>query len=124
SSRISEEPVGRETMQRTEIPSFESGILARLMVGAKKPSMSRVAARVILTLEFGEADKERMHALVAKARADELNSEELHEVEAYSRVSSLIGILKSKARRVLKRGQINGKPSRQRIDCAGYWQAP
>jgi hypothetical protein len=86
-------------MHQTEIPSYESAILARLMVRAEKPSLSQAAAKGILALAFSPADKERMHLLVAKARADELNAEEQTEVEAYSRISSLLGILKSIARR-------------------------
>jgi len=54
-----------------------------------------------------------MHALTAKARAGMLTSDEQAEVEAYSRVSSLLGILKSKARRALKRGTSNGKAKTQ-----------
>ncbi len=38
-----------------------------------------------------------------------LDSEEQAEVEAYSRIGSLLGILKSKARRALKRRTSNGK---------------
>ena len=37
---------------------------------------------------------------------------EQSEVEAYSRISSLLGVLKSKARRVLKRRGANGKTKR------------
>jgi len=50
-----------------------------------------------------------MDVLAAKARAGTLTSDEQREVEAYSRVSSLLGVLKSKARRALKRRHTNGK---------------
>jgi len=50
-----------------------------------------------------------MPTLAAKARAGTLTSDELAEVEAYSRIGSLLGILKSKARRALKRRASNGK---------------
>lgn len=96
-------------MHQTELPSYESAILARLMVSPEKLPLSLAAAKGILALQFSQADKERMHLLVAKARADELNSEETSEVEAYSRINSLLGILKSKARRALKRRETNRK---------------
>ncbi len=95
-------------MQLTELPNKEASILARL-VGGDESVLSQAAARGILTLGLSPADKDRMHALAAKARAGLLTDEEQAEVEAYSRVSSLLGILKSKARRALKRRGTNGK---------------
>jgi len=96
-------------MLQIELPSYEAAILARLMEGSEKPSLSQAAAKGILNLKLSQVDKERMHILTAKARSQELNSEEEREVEAYSRVSSLLGILKSKARRTLKHRESNGK---------------
>ncbi len=95
-------------MRRTALPSHEVAILARL-VGPDQPALSPAAARGILTLTFGPADRDRMHALAAKARAGSLTPDERAEVEAYSRVGSLLGILKSRARRALKRRANNGK---------------
>ena len=45
----------------------------------------------------------------AKARAEALTDDEQAQIEAYSRISSLLGILKSKARRALKRRTANGR---------------
>jgi hypothetical protein len=95
-------------MHQTELPYHEAAILTRL-TGPEKPGLSAAAAKAILTLSFSPADKDRMHALAAKARAGTLTSDEQAEVEAYSRISSLLGILKSKARRALKCGPSNGK---------------
>jgi hypothetical protein len=94
-------------MHRTEIPYHEAAIMTRLS-GPDEPALS-AAAKGILALSFSLADKERMHALAAKARKGLLTSDEEAEVEAYSRVSSLLGILKSKARRALKRPPTHGK---------------
>ena len=95
-------------MQQTELPTHEAAILARL-VGPEEPRLSPAAAKGILALAFSPADKDRMHTLAARARAGRLTADEQAEVEAYSRVSSLLGILKSKARRALKRRGSNGK---------------
>jgi hypothetical protein len=89
-------------MPQTELPNNEAAILSRL-VGPDEPTLSPVVAQAFLSLGFSPTDKDRMHALAAKARAGTLTAEEQAEVEAYSRVSSLLGILKSKARRALKR---------------------
>ena len=95
-------------MHQTDLPYHEAAILTRI-TGPNVHGLSSAAAKGILTLSFSPADKDRMHALTAKARAGMLTSDEQAEVEAYSRVSSLLGILKSKARRALKRGTSNGK---------------
>jgi hypothetical protein len=95
-------------MQRTELPYYDAAILGRL-VGPNKPGLSPAAAEGILALQFDQADQDRMHELAAKARAGTLTPKEQGEVEAYSRIGSLLGILQSKARRVLKRRGINGK---------------
>ena len=96
-------------MQRTELPGYEAAILGRLVV-PEELSLSPAAAEGILALEFDQADKDRMHQLAAKARAGTLTPQEQAEVEAYSRIGSLLGILQSKVRRALKgrRGR-NGK---------------
>ncbi len=95
-------------MQQTTLPFHEAAILGRLAWPcARAPSAA--AADGILALEFCRVDKQRMHALAAKARTGELNGGEQAEVEAYSRVSSLLGILKSQARRAQNRQRGNGK---------------
>ncbi len=96
-------------MQRTELPCYEAAILGRLVV-PDEPRLSPAAAEGILALGFDQDDKERMHELAAKARAGTLTAREKAEVEAYSRVGSLLGILHSRARRALKgRRGPNGK---------------
>lgn len=95
-------------MRQTELPYHEAAILTRL-VGHDEPVLSSATAKAFLALGFGPADKDRMNALAAKARAGKLTGDEFAEVEAYSRISSLLGILKSKARRALKRRVNNGK---------------
>lgn len=64
---------------------------------------SPAAARALLELQFGEADKARMRELSAKARAGALTPDENNEIEQYERVASTLDILHSKARRILNR---------------------
>jgi len=91
-------------MHQTKLPYHEAAILTRL-AGPDESALSTAAAKEILALSFSPADNDRMHALAAKARAGTLISDEQTEVEAYSRIGSLLGILKSKARRALKGGK-------------------
>lgn len=96
-------------MQQTQLPYHEAAILTRL-AGPDEPALSAATAKGILTLGFSQVDKESMRSLAAKARAGTLTDDEQAQIEAYSRISSLLGILKSKARRALKRRTANGKP--------------
>jgi hypothetical protein len=67
------------------------------------------AARAILDLDFRQADKDRMHLLLAKAKGGTLTADEEVEIDNYERVGHLLSLMKSKARRSLKGGQGNGK---------------
>jgi hypothetical protein len=88
-------------MQRTKLPNHEAAILGRLLE-PDRPTLPATAARALLDLDFCQEDRDRMSALAAKARAGTLTPDEQTEIEAYSRVGSLLSILKSKARKSLK----------------------
>ena len=77
-----------------------------------KANLSPAAARAILALGFSEADKARMRQLSAKAREGTLSPEEQADIDSYERVGHLLNIMKSKARRSLRRrGASNGRHS-------------
>jgi len=65
--------------------------------------LSPRVARVLLGLSFPKTDVTRMHDLSAKARAGTLTPQEDAEMDTFERVGSILSILKSKARQVLKR---------------------
>jgi len=88
-------------MSASSIDSAESSILSRVFA-PQSPTLPKAVAEEVLKWGFNEADRERMIALAAKAREGELNSEEIAETEAYERVSSFLGLVKSKARRSLQ----------------------
>ena len=88
-------------MLLTQFRTQEAAIIARLKI-PDRPPLSRAAAEALLAITFGQTDKQRMNILAAKARAGKLTPEEDAEAEAYSRVGSLLGILKSIARQALK----------------------
>src|SRR5262249_58296231 len=92
-----------------EKKNTEAAIWARLM-NRNKPTPSRQAAQSILDLSFSRRDMARMDQLAAKARAGKLSVDEQAEVEGYSHVGSVLGLLKSKARVSLsKKSRSNGK---------------
>jgi hypothetical protein len=82
--------------------STEDAIWGRL-VGQTIESLTPAAARSILRLEFPEGDRLRMRELAEKARNGTLTRAEQEEIETYSRVGSVLGIFKSKARVALRR---------------------
>ena len=59
-------------------------------------------ARAILRLKFPPQDEQRMQELAKKAQKGKLSPDEDVEIEDYERVGTMLSILKSKARRVLK----------------------
>lgn len=74
------------------------GILAGLQA-----DLSPQAAEGLLTLGFSTAQQGRMTELAAKARSGELSEAEQAEANNYEQISSLLGILQSRARVALKR---------------------
>ena len=81
--------------------SEEVTILARVF-GNEHGQIPVSAARYYLTLGFTEADKARMRELTLRNQDGLLSSVEQQEMFAYAKAGSLLSILKSRARRVLK----------------------
>ncbi len=82
-------------------PNTEAAILGRLMQ-ARDRGMSRDVAEYLLSIDFDADDTERMNALAERAREGNLTTEEAAELDSYLHVGSLLSILQSKARRLLK----------------------
>ncbi|MEK6285007.1 MAG: hypothetical protein AABO57_04635 [Acidobacteriota bacterium] len=65
--------------------------------------LSTDLARYILTLTFPQPDIDRMNELATKARAGTLTLEEHIELDNYERVGHVLSLMKSKARKALKK---------------------
>src|SRR5262245_45869839 len=79
----------------------EITILARVF-DDERGLLPRGLARSVLEVEFSKRDKARMHDLAVRNQADALSPEEKEELHAFAKAGTLLGILKSKARRTLK----------------------
>jgi hypothetical protein len=88
-------------MHSTHTDTSEVSILNRIL-RPKVPTVSPEGAQDILTLDFDQADKDRMRELSAKARAGTLTAEEDSEAGKYELIGHLLNIMQSKARRSLK----------------------
>src|SRR5690349_810502 len=95
-------------MQVTELPTKEAAIISRLEI-SDQPILSAEAAEGLPAISFSQADRDRMNFLAAKARAGTLTADEHDEAEAYSRIGSQLGMVKSKARQSLKHHSANNR---------------
>ncbi len=79
-------------------------ILSRL-IRPEADNLSASAAEGWLAIRFEKSDLDRMHELVTKNQDDKLTAKEKTELENYRRVSFLLDLMHSKARRSLKKHQ-------------------
>ena len=84
----------------THASENEVTILARFLDDGNG-QLPEDVARYILDLTISERDKARMHDLVVRNQHDALTPAEKEEMHAFGKASTLLSILKSKARRTL-----------------------
>jgi len=90
-------------MNTSIVENAEAMILARV-IAPDSPTLPPAVASELLKWGYSDADKQRMTELAAKARQGTLTPEEQAESEGYERVTSFLGLVKSKARRSLQNG--------------------
>jgi hypothetical protein len=78
----------------------EVTILARIL-GNENGQLPRDLARSILDLKVSERDKARMHDLAVRNQEDALTPTEKEEMLAFGKATTLLSLLKSRARRTL-----------------------
>ena len=54
------------------------------------------------SMKLPSSDEERMHELSARARSGSLTDSETQELDSYLHIGALLGVMQSKARRLLK----------------------
>lgn len=79
---------------------LEPVIWARLLQ-AQQRDVSPEVARYLLSIEFGEADRQRMQDLADRAESGLLTPAEEAELDSYLHVGNLLAVMQSKARVVL-----------------------
>jgi len=84
-------------------------ILARVL-GNEEGSLSMAMAKHILGCGFTETDKSRMHNLAERNQNDELSEVEKRELLAYGKAGTLLSILKSRARQIIRRRAATRSP--------------
>jgi uncharacterized protein YnzC (UPF0291/DUF896 family) len=88
----------------TQILSSTSGtaILSRL-IRPDDDNLPPAAAKAWLAIRFDRTDLDRMHQLATKNQDDKLTAKEKTELDNYRRISFLVDLMHSKARRSLKK---------------------
>jgi hypothetical protein len=86
------------------LPTSEVAILGRL-IRPDDGDLRAEAAEALLAIRFDSQALDRMHELTVKNQQDELSPKEKAEMENYRRVSFLLDLIHSKARRSLKKPQ-------------------
>jgi hypothetical protein len=80
----------------------EAAILARV-IEADETEITVDVARYLLSMQLPDADRDRVDELSAKARSGSLTDAEEAELGSYLRIGSLLGVMQSRARRLLKK---------------------
>jgi hypothetical protein len=88
---------------------LEPLIWARLIQGHKH-EISPEVARYLLSIEFGEDDRQRMQLLADRSEAGSLTPGEQAEFDGYLHVGNFLAVMQSRARVIL--GEQPLRPSR------------
>jgi hypothetical protein len=81
-------------------PNTEAAILARVIQSDER-ELGPEVARYLLAMKLPSTDEERVNQLSAKARAGSLTEDEAQELGSYLHIGMLLGVMQSKARRLL-----------------------
>ena len=82
-------------------PNREGSIWARLMQ-AQTDALSSEVAEHLLSIRFGEGDRDRMQQLAERPEAGTLTDEEREEFDSYLHVGNLLAVMQSQARVALR----------------------
>jgi uncharacterized protein YnzC (UPF0291/DUF896 family) len=80
----------------------DAAILSRL-IRPEADNLPPSAAEALLAFRFDQDDLDRMHELATKNQDDELTAKDKTELDNYRRVSFMLDLMHSKARRSLKK---------------------
>ena len=88
-------------------PNREAAIWARMMQ-ARNEELSPAVAEYLLSIRFGEDDREQLRRLAERSESGTLTRDEEVEFDSYLHVGNLLAVLQSKARAALQRKPPSG----------------
>jgi hypothetical protein len=84
----------------------EAAILARIIESDER-ELTPEAAQYLISMKLPPGDEDRVNELSSKARAGSLSDAEDRELDGYLHVGSLLAVMQSKARRLLRQAPSN-----------------
>ncbi|HEX3148170.1 MAG TPA: hypothetical protein VHR66_08795 [Gemmataceae bacterium] len=90
-------------MSTATVDTIAEGVIWDRVLRSPAIPLSAEAARYFLRMQFPKEDQDRMHKLAAKAREGSLSTIESVELRNYERVGNLLALMKSQARRRIKK---------------------
>jgi hypothetical protein len=84
--------------------SHDADILSRV-VNPTQANLAPEVARAFLQFEFPQKDRDRMHVLAVKAQQGTLLADEEDELQSYRRIGYFLDLMRSKARKTLKKAK-------------------
>jgi|HubBroStandDraft_4_1064222.scaffolds.fasta_scaffold247877_2 hypothetical protein len=90
-----------ELSSQVVTPNTEAAILARI-IQSEERELTPEVARYLLSMKLPSSDEERVQELSAKARSGSLTDSETQELDSYLHIGILLGVMQSKARRLLQ----------------------
>src|ERR1035438_791369 len=90
-----------ELSSQVVTPNTEAAILARIIQSEERELTAEVA-RYLLSMKLPSSDEGRVQELSAKARSGSLTDSETQELDSYLHIGILLGVMQSKARRLLQ----------------------
>ena len=90
-----------------QTPTREAAIWARL-IQAQRDEIAPQVAEYLLSIAFGESDRQRMEQLAERSEAGTLTTEERTEFDSYLHVGNLLAVMQSRARVALHRQPHDG----------------
>jgi hypothetical protein len=88
------------------VPNTEAAIPARI-IQSDEHELTPEADRYLLSMKLPSADEDRVNELSARAREGSLTEAETQELDSYLHIGSLLAVMQSKARRLLKHAPPN-----------------
>lgn len=95
----------KKTVQEVAATGVSEAALWGRLLDPVKADLSPEAAQYILNLKFPQSDIDRMQVLAEKAREGSLTVEDHIEMDNYERVGHVLSLMKSKARKSLKKAR-------------------
>src|SRR5436190_17073489 len=82
----------------SQLPTTQEAAIWARLIQAQRDELAPQVAEYLLSIAFGESDRQRMEQLAERSEAGTLTPEERAELESYLHVGNLLAVMQSRAR--------------------------